>query len=63
MKEAIDLRGIPPMSYSPGDRIIRCLDKLDWVVTRDVRIENETYETINVISEAGYNGRVTKKPY
>ena len=51
------------MSYVPGDRIIVCLDDLGWVIIRGIRIDNETYEAINIISEAGYNRRVTKKPY
>ena len=62
-EEIIDLRGILPTSYSPGDRIIGCLESLGWVVVRGIRIEKETYDAINVISEAGHNGRITKKPY
>ena len=62
LEGTIDLRDISQMSYAPGDMIIGCLDTLGWVVIRGILIEKETYEIINVISEAGYNGRVTKKP-
>ena len=63
MEETIDLRGISRMSYVPEDRIIGCRDELGWVVIRGILIDNEKYEAINVISESGYNVRVTKKPY
>ena len=63
MEETIDLRGISPMSYTSGDRIIGCLDELSWVVIRGILIDNEKYKAINVTSEGGHNGRVTKKPY
>ena len=51
------------MSYVLGDMIIGGLDELGWVVIIGIRIDNETYETINVISEAGYTSRVTMKSY
>ena len=63
VEEIIDLREISPTSYVLGYRIIGCLDELGWVVIRGIQIEEETYEVINVISEAGHNDRVTKKPY
>ena len=36
VEETIDLHGVPPMSYSPGDRIVGYLDALGWVVIRGI---------------------------
>ena len=51
VEENIDLRDMTPTSYVPGDRITGSLDKLGCVVIRGIRIEKETYDAINVISE------------
>ena len=49
----VDLRGIPPTSYSPGERIIGDLEELGWIVVRGVRIDDDTYESINNVSQSG----------
>lgn len=63
VEETIDLRTISPMSYSSGDRIIGCLEKLGRVVIRGIRIQNATYEASKTIADSENNGRLTQKPY
>ena len=60
-EEVIDLRGIPPTSFAPGDRIIGCLDTLGWVIVRGVRTTNDTSRAIENISKLGVRGRSIKK--
>ena len=60
-EEIVDLRGIPPTSFAPGDRIIGCLDTLGWIVVRGVRTTKDTYRAIENISKLGVRGRPTKK--
>ena len=60
MEKTIDLRGVAPTSYSPGDRIIGCLEELGWVGIRVIQIGNATYESINTIADSVHNGRVTR---
>ena len=52
-----------PLLLQPGERIIGCLEELGWVVIRGIRVKETTYEAINAIADAGYNGRATKVPY
>ena len=61
--EIIDLSGISPMSFAPGERIIGFLEKLGWVVIRGIRVGETTYEVINAITDTAYIGRATKTPY
>ena len=61
--EILDLRGVLPHSFAPGDRIIGCLKELGWVVIRGIRVQEKTYEAINTIADSGYNGNATNKPY
>ena len=60
-EEVIDLREIPPSSYSNGERIVGCLETYGWVVVRGVRVKQETYDAIDFISQLGAKGRRTKK--
>ena len=62
-EEIVGLRSIPPWFYSPGQRIIGCLEELGWVVIRGIIIEETTYETINTIANSEHNGRATKAAY
>ena len=57
----MDLRGIPPTLFAPGDRIIGCLDTLEWIVVRGVRTTKDTYRAIESMSKLGVRGRPTKK--
>jgi hypothetical protein len=61
--EILDLSGVLPTSFVPGDRIIGCLEELGWVVIRGIRVGKTTYEAMNTIADSGYNGRVTNTPY
>lgn len=61
--EILDLSGVSRHSYNPGDRIIGCLEELGWVVIRGIRVQDDTYESIDTIANSGYHGRVTKTPY
>ena len=61
--EIVDLSGISPTSFAPGERIIGCLEELGWVVIRGIRIGETTYEAINTIADSGHNGRSTKTAY
>ena len=49
----VDLRGVPPTSFVPGERIIGDLEELGWMVVRGVRINDDTYESINNVSQLG----------
>ena len=51
IETVVDLRGISPQSYVPGERIIGDLEELGWIVVRGVRINEPTYESINDVSQ------------
>ena len=55
----IDLRGIQPFSYSPGDRIIGDIEMLGWEVFRTPRVSADMEEEIRQISKLGngWDGR------
>ncbi len=61
--EILDLSGVLPTSFAPGERIIGCIEELGWVVIRGIRVGETTYEAINTIANSWYNGRRTDKPY
>ena len=53
--DEIDLSEVPENSYSPGDKIIGCLEELGWVVVRGVRVSQDTNEEIIKLSKIGQN--------
>ena len=52
-ESVVDLRGVPPTSYNPGDRIIGELDQFGWVVCRGIRIDQATYNNIDRVCKLG----------
>ena len=56
VETVVDLRGIGPNSYCPGEIIIGDLDELGWMIVRGVIIDEPPYKEINAIGKLGCSG-------